>query len=705
MLIASIFATLFSLQQAEAGKLWKAITGNGIPKDAIEFAIDPEVSKTGNDAYAILSTSKGVKLVGSNERSTWYALYDLFERRGGCRYFWDGDRIPRREKIELGGLDVHEEARFEYRAIRYFAHRGLRRFQAEHWGPEDWKREIDWMLKRRLNCFMPRIGMDDTWQRAFPEIVPYPDPTKGDPLGLPGFDNRAPFWPLEYRGRLRKFFTGYAFARGLMIPTDFGTMSHWYSRTPAEFLEKARPPFLPQSNGNYNQPSGLVWDIFKPGWMDNYWRLTEAFVNAGYGTYDILHTIGLGERRCFKDRARNLKMKKDVLAKIIAQAREKSPGSKILLGGWDFYLTWEPEEVRGLVAQLDPKDTIIWDYEAEAYKGHDHWVPNLDNDFTKWNVVGKFPYTFGIFLAFEQGLDVRADYPTIEMRERFVANDPMCRGYIFWPESSHTDTLLLRYFTANAWKPGQGIDSVLPAFCRDRYGDRAAEFERAWRATLPISRLWGWGGNCVADVSHWSPLSLKAKYPRPESPELKGVPEAMRLIAALPTDDEFRRRDAIDLARTVLDRELVKRRLSLVDAFNSWCAGTGAVFTVENALRSWETGWKEFAELLSRHTDFSLAASLRDLDAVEKVRNPRFDRVLLDNALNGYCRSHQYEAVRHWILPFVDETVADVRRRLANDVRTALDRKSQEARATRILGTLFDSTDILQTSNNNHPLP
>ena len=50
--------------------------------------------------------------------------------------------MPKRETIDLSGLDVHEEAHFEYRGIRYFAHRGLTRFQAEHWGPEDWKREI-----------------------------------------------------------------------------------------------------------------------------------------------------------------------------------------------------------------------------------------------------------------------------------------------------------------------------------------------------------------------------------------------------------------------------------------------------------------------------------------------------------------------------------------------------------------------------------
>ena len=60
-------------------------------------------------------------------------------------------------------------SQFEWRATRYFAHRGLRRFSAEMWGPEDWKREIDWLLKNRLNLFFFRLGMDDLFQKAFPE--------------------------------------------------------------------------------------------------------------------------------------------------------------------------------------------------------------------------------------------------------------------------------------------------------------------------------------------------------------------------------------------------------------------------------------------------------------------------------------------------------------------------------------------------------
>ena len=132
----------------------------------------------GGDNYRILSVPlEGRQLVivaGGSGRSTIYAVYDFFRRQAGAEYFWDGDRIPRRDAIELAGIDVLQKPHFGYRGLRYFAHRGLHRFQAEHWDLEDWQREIDWMMKERFNLFMLRTGIDDLFQRAFPDEVTYP---------------------------------------------------------------------------------------------------------------------------------------------------------------------------------------------------------------------------------------------------------------------------------------------------------------------------------------------------------------------------------------------------------------------------------------------------------------------------------------------------------------------------------------------------
>ena len=46
---------VFALQHAEFEKYYKQITGKDAPEGIVQFAIDPKVSKSGRDAYRIIS--------------------------------------------------------------------------------------------------------------------------------------------------------------------------------------------------------------------------------------------------------------------------------------------------------------------------------------------------------------------------------------------------------------------------------------------------------------------------------------------------------------------------------------------------------------------------------------------------------------------------------------------------------------------------
>ena len=682
--VCMMFAISLALPQAEFAKYHELITGRAPAEGLVSFAVDPSISKGGNDAYAIVSGENGARITGSNLRSVLYGVYDLLERRGGCHWFWDGDIVPKKDSIDLSGLDVHEESRFQYRAIRYFAHRGLTRFQAEHWNLEDWKREIDWCVKRRVNCIMPRIGMDDTWQKAYPGIVPYPDPAKPIPEAGKGYDDRSLFWSLEYRGKLRKAFTEYAFERGLRIPTDFGTMTHWYSRTPETFLEKKRPPFLPQASKSYGLPNARVFDIRERRWLDAYWRLTEAFVEAGYGTYDLLHTIGLGERMVFEDRTKNLEFKVDVMQRLFNLAAEKAPHAPILLAGWDFYFRWSPEEVRAVLPRLDPKRVLIWDYEADAVRNWNAKLQRVNSNFSDWGVVGRFPYTFGIFLAYEQSLDIRANYPLIEKRQKLVENDPMCKGYIFWPEASHTDTFALRYFTENAWRPGgKTADALLPKFCRDRYGKQAVRFESIWRKVIPVSLMNEYWGNYASYLTTYLarlPENNYNSYPMTQMiMRFREADPAFAELAKVEWCDDFAVRDSIDLARTLLDRKIEMRRLQMLQAHRDWTKGFTSAENARDRADKFVAAVKAMTRLLALHTDYSLWESYERLEATEHIANPRFDHVLVDNAINSYCRSHQYEAAANWYEPLAVRLADDICGRLDADDRSPLDQDALES--------------------------
>ena len=210
------------------------LVGNDAVNSAVaELYLNEEICGFGirycTDDYCIRGLDNGGKklliLAGGRPRSTIYAVYRYFECFCNCHWFWDGERLSTCE-LPIKDVELLESPRFEYRGIRYFAHRSLHRFQAEHWSLDDWQAELDWMLKKRLNLFMLRIGMDDLFQKAFPEIVPYPERDEPLPEAGEGYDNRSLFWSLEYRGELRKKILKYAFERDLIHPEDCGTVSH-----------------------------------------------------------------------------------------------------------------------------------------------------------------------------------------------------------------------------------------------------------------------------------------------------------------------------------------------------------------------------------------------------------------------------------------------------------------------------------------------
>ena len=620
--------------------------------------IDGFKIKYGTDDYHILSAKDGKRkllfLAGARGRSTLYAVYDFFEKQAGCRYFWDGDIIPEKKSISIDKLDIAESPRFKYRGLRYFAHRSLHRFQAEHWDFDDWKREIDWMLKKKLNLFMLRIGMDDLFQKAFPEIVRYPSAEGVLPEATPrSYDDRTLFWSMEYRAELRKKILRYAFEHDLMHPEDFGTMTHWYSRTPNDFLEKVKPDFLPQTTGGYNQPTGLVWDIRKEKNLENYFRLTEAHI-IEYGKPEIFHTIGLAERKCFESRDENLKLKLFTYRILNRKLRERYPNAPLLIASWDFPMYWEDDEVRKLVSEFDPDNTIILKYTADA--------KNKINNFTKWGVVKKFPWIFGIFHAYESNSDIRGDYAHIMKRLKIAANDEFCKGMVFWPELSHSDTFMLDFFTSNSWKPlSLSLTEQVENFCHDRYGASDNKMLSLWKSFMPIAQLHCFHWDRSKPFQRTSSFFYKLlNYPintgllearkyfhKLFSPVIKKAPAVLAELSKIKFSekDEFLYRDILDIGRTIGERLLFYEFVKIHLEMEKWRTAKGSPEKITAMGNNCLEMMDKLGDLVGLHNDYSLYSSLKKMGEKRKV-NPVFENTLKANAENGYCRCCIYELVR-----------------------------------------------------------
>ena len=616
----------------------------------------------GTDDYCIWSYTKEgrriVILAGGCGRSTIYAVYDFFERFTDCHYFWDGDIIPKRDSIELCDCKISQSPRFDYRGLRYFAHRGLKRFQAEHWSFEDWKKELDWMMKKRLNFFMLRIGMDDVWQRAFPEAVGYPE-GYNIITDEKSYDNRSDFWTLKYRGELRARVMEYARELELIYPTDCGTMTHWYSRTPKEFLEKKKPTFITQEIKNYTEfDSGKVWNFLEQENMDNYMKLTETMV----GEYDkqtaYFHTIGLGERMVYKDRAKNHRFKLVAYRRILQALRRRYPSSVTFIASWDFVGWWHKEEVQQLIKEFDPNRTVILDYTSE--------INDPEQSFLNWNVVGHFPWIFGLFHAYEAESELRGPYERTAERLKIAADDPYCKGMILWPELSHSDPIVLEYLTENAWSPlEKTVEQTVAEFCEKRYGEHGDFMNRCWQDFLPFMMLADWGGyskrgeNDPLDVQYYNkwashsdiwtkPTSLfkvrgDMRYHRQAAAKIadakEKLPKVIDVIGALADADglwqnEFARRDAIDIVRTAVGRFL---NFLLVAALHE-----NDVNTVKKQKEMYMVLHGALSVLLAANDDFSIYKTLQHLRAVAPT-NPDFERTLKENISNYYCRQAALE--------------------------------------------------------------
>ena len=634
----------------------------------------------GSDEYRLVGVPyqgrRCLILAGGSGRSTLYAAYDFFRRQAGVEYFWDGDVIPKRNAIDFAGLNVIEKPRFAYRGLRYFAHRGLHRFQAEHWDLEDWQREIDWCVKKRFNLFMLRTGIDDLFQRAFPGEVPYPPTADKDPDGVDrSYDDRTSFWALKYRGELRKQVLQYARDRGLLHPEDTGTITHWYSHTPSSFY-RSRPefPVIRDQRTGYSLSTQAIWDIESPVTWDAYWKLTETHIRE-FGEPRLFHTIGMAERTFGGDDRDNLQRKLFVYRKTQQKLREHYPDAPLLIASWDFIgWKWTDPGVNRLLAEFDPSKTILLDYTADCAR---------KVTYRDWGALGQFPWIFGIFHGFARNSDVHEDYGLLAPRLREAAADGLSRGLVLWSEISHNDTFLLEYLGANSWQPCElELPGAVARYCRTRYApELAVRMEPLWNDFLAASQLLHWFDNrgeaqVWFDEPQYRLLATSAfvnlapeRLPRLRSDlvrfctGLAPAPEVLTGLAQLAAqqgDNPLWRRDALDMARTMANRALVAAFLRAALEMESWRAGQADGAAVRQRAKLTRRLMDTLADVLALSDEFSMHASLQrlarasPLNQIAPTINPHSQRTLKSNAENSYCRSQHYELVRHVYRPELD---------------------------------------------------
>ena len=118
----------------------------------------------------------------------------------------------------------------------------------------------------------------------------------------------------------------------------------------------------------------------------------------------------------------------------------------------------------------------------------------------------------------------------------------------------------------------------------------------------------------------------------------------------LEKEHEFVKRDVFDLIRTVSARGLCYAFSRLILAMFEWRHGADNCNEIEHWFGLIREAEMLFAEILAANREYSLYASLLDLQKKQKT-NPTFENTLKGNAENGYCRSFITELFTEIYIP------------------------------------------------------
>ena len=635
----------------------------------MENTISAVKCKVMSDEYEFISAEKNGRhleiLAAGRPRALLYAVYRFFELTASCRYYWDGDIIPENRNFYPFGFEKYESPRFKYRGLAYCPHRSLKRFQPEQWTYEDWIREIDYILKKRFNTFWMRLGIEDIFCKAFPDIVE--DPLYDCP-GAPvhSYDDRRLLHPLSYKAELRKKVMDYAFARDLLHPEESGAFTHWDTYTPQSFLDKVKPSLMSNAAEIKMDARHIHWDITEDINLDNYFQVTKASIQH-YGRPEIFYVRGISERSCCSSHKENIKFKIYCYKRIISRIRSEYPYAEIWFHNWDLMCNkWEVADVRALLNVIDSDPNIhMLAFTNDVEAGM--------NAITEWGVPHTFPYLMGFFTANMPESEIQGNFDMIENRLAIAKKDPLCHGLLLWPEASHVDNFLQEFLSVNGWETELvTAEEYIGRFCEGRYVSHTEEMKKIWKTALSIFRkkrkIYRDPNNQLSGHRIQHQLGCSTVFDERDmiragncfknyTAPLQEAESFFRSLAVLLREAEensFLLRDIRDLAKTVLLCSVENLFASTVLLMEYW--RNEEKEETKNILKKALKLRKEvqflYGELLSANRENSLYDSLLHIyNSPAGEYNPKAEEILKGNADNTYCRGHIAELAKYCYIP------------------------------------------------------
>ena len=372
----------------------------------------------GFDGFIIKTLPHTVVLGGSTDPGTLYAVYYFLENFCHVGFFQDGEYIPQRSTITLNEIDVVERPHFE---IRQYLQACAFGYTTSYWEWEDWKRELDWMVKRYLNTMMLDWGHPE-WRR----IADY-----ARKLGI------KTILPGAGLGEVSEEFMR-------QHPNVRYVKMQWIEAEPYFVIHPSDPMFVERG-------------------AETIRRNIQT-----YGTDHIYNVDPYAEQTVFLPPEEVENMRAEFGRATAAYIRKADPQGIWYASGWALLAPPWPEETAKAFLEAIPKDMFyicdIWADENPIYKKY-HYFYGRD-----WG--------FGVLHSFGGDDIMRGDLAGLIRRVQQLMDDPKadrCRAFYINPEMIHYNILYFDLAAKLSWNPRKvNLGDFLSSYALRRYGEKSA---------------------------------------------------------------------------------------------------------------------------------------------------------------------------------------------------------------------------------------
>ena len=430
-----------------------------------------------SEAYLIHSLEAGegkqVIFLGGTGIATLYAVYHYLEKFCGIGFFFDGDRVPRRERVPVEGLNVSTQPHFGERMTMNLT---LYWYSTPWWEWEDWEKYIDWTIKNRYNILSlwDTPGEDLVWNRVWRRFgVHISDNSySGPPYGI--------FSPIKYgvrppltegwregQSELNRRIIQYARSRGMrtLAPAVSGIV-------PPEFLSAypdARTFELSWTitsfpKQTYLHPSSPLYQEVGKAFLEEYLAMygtDHLYWLENYLECDVHGAVDLQQE-----------VRREIAGANFKILDEVDPQGIGILSSWAYQFTWAsfywtPDLVREHLDRVPPDRVRVLDQWCDIlplYKQMDYFYGR--------------PWYFGVLHSPGGSTQLHGHMALLEDQCRQVTQDPRanrCVGFSPTEEALGHNYFYFQFVSKLAWNPSE---VNLPSFTREysvlRYGEKAA---------------------------------------------------------------------------------------------------------------------------------------------------------------------------------------------------------------------------------------